>query len=72
MSEKTAEELATNVAGYLGCEVKELYHQPLKDIVQTLADYGEEDALQIIKRLARTGYMPDSYAEDANALFNLG
>jgi hypothetical protein len=72
MSEETDEALAERVAGLLSCKVNQLRQQPLKDIIQALADYNEIEALQIIRRLAKARYIPESYVDDANALFNLG
>ena len=63
MIEKTDVELAVSVADYLKVEVEQLRSQPPKNIIQALGDYSRDETLQIIKRLEKSGYIPDNAHE---------
>jgi len=45
-------------------EVEQLRNQPTKNIIQALGDYSRDEALQIIKRLEKGGYIPDNAHEE--------
>jgi hypothetical protein len=64
MIEKTDVELAVFVADYLRVEVEQLRNQPTKNIIQALDDYSRDEALQIIKRLEKGGYILDNAHEE--------
>ncbi len=60
--------VAESIAGSLGCSMKQLYNQPLKDILQRLTEYDNKETLEIIKRLANEEYIRDNYVDDARDL----
>jgi hypothetical protein len=55
--------VAKSIAGSLGCSMKQLYNQPLKDILQRLTEYDNKETLEIIKRLANEEYIRDNYVD---------